>query len=853
MPGRFARAALSAAVIFMLSATVATAAQVELFTVLPSFSPYNVAGRSATIKGIGFTASSTVNFDGVAATTIFIDSRTLVAIIPTAVAAQVGTVHVSDPVNGDSEFFPFFYTGPVLYVSTTGADGNAGTDPLLPKQHLWAAFAAVDAVTPTEIRVEEGQYVESQLRLLNASILSCGWATGFSFRDPDVRVTEINGGRGGFVIRTSGLQNVSAIDGCTIADGLQDGFGGGGVAVSADNTIINNSVISGNVSTITGGGIYWKASSAYGGIPNFSFNVIVGNRAFNKNGGGIGIYANYNTQEVVDVTVTGNHIVGNRSFKGRGGGVSLSTGSYAGYNTGTIRLTDNVISHNSAKIGGGVDSTTYTFGDFYDFTLFNNLINSNTAQGAGGGISFDGLGTHTGSVISNTVADNASGPFQGGGFTIGNVTLDTGFTASDLILWNNFGGDAAGQAIGAITYSLAGTALPGTGNISADPVFVPGQLSEHYLRQSDPNLPDSPAVDAGSTTAVDLSLEPLTTRTDNVTDTGVDDLGYHSLLSIQPSPNPIAVNRVDPATGDINGNDWVLVRGDGFDPGAEVFFDSVLVQEQIYLGHKRILAKPAPHTESFVTVRVINPDATTDTVTSGYVYLDNTAPAWTSTVGIISATGSLDACQRAVLLDWGEAVDLDSPPVVFEVYREECLPPLSTGTPCENFGYIPNATNFQGTTTQTYYVDNNIGVSGQPLEWLYNVRARDSANFFTNKEWNFGKRLALGDSGGTEIPPDEVGDTFRPVWDTPDQFTWSPPTGAIDYGFYRTNDASTYADPNTVPLLITLNTTNNDGDADGLTDTTYTDSASPVPGEAFYYKVSAIDHCGGETLSEILP
>ena len=63
---------------------------------------------------------------------------------------------------------------------------------------------------------------------------------------------------------------------------------------------------------------------------------------------------------------------------------------------------------------------------------------------------------------------------------------------------------------------------------------------------------------------------------------------------------------------------------------------------------------------------------------------------------------------------------------------------------------------------------------------------------------------------------------------------------------------SDYSTIPTLPLLITLDTANNDGDADGLTDTHYTDLGEPIPGEAFYYKVSAVDNCGGETTSEIL-
>ncbi|HXI01844.1 MAG TPA: IPT/TIG domain-containing protein [Candidatus Saccharimonadales bacterium] len=854
MPGRLTRATLGAILVLVLPAGAAAAAQTEVFSVVPAFSPYNVANRSMTLKGIGFTASSAVSFDGVAATTTFINSRTLVAVIPTVGAPKISTITVSDPANGSDDFMPFFYSGPVLYVANTGNDANAGTSPGAPKLTLAATFAAVDGVTPTEIRVAGGYYRESQLSLLNGSVLSCGWAPGFGLRDPDGNVSEIDGGRTSYAIRTSGLMNMTVVDGCTITNGLQDGFGGGGLVISADTTIVNNNVIAGNTSTISGGGIYWRASTAYGGKPTFSNNVIVGNRSHNKNGGGIGVYAFYNTVEDVKIMVSGNQIVGNRSFNGRGGGVSLTTGTYAGYNNGILHLSDNVIAENEAKTGGGVALTTNNYADLYDTSMKNNLIAANMTSGAGGGVAFQGVGTYTGEMTGNTIADNMAGPFQGGGLLIGGgVSLAPGFSASDMILWGNTGEDVAGLGINAVTWSISGTTLSGQGDLSLDPDFVAGQFGGYYLRQNDPNLPDSPAVDAGSGTAGDFSVDPLTTSLDSTGDSGANDMGYHYLGAIPPSSASISVARVDPAVGDIHGNDWILVRGDGFDPGASVFFGGVEATETLYLGYRRILAKPAPHAVGFVTVRVTNPDTTTNTLISGYLYLDDMPPVWTSTVGVISATGGIDQCQRAVLLDWNPATDTDSPPVLYDIYREECTVPTVPGVPCDNFGYIPQPANRIATTDQTYFVDNTMTSSGQAKQWVYAVRAHDSAAFFTNREWNFGKRLALGNAGATETPPEEVGDSLRFVTGDPHSFTWANPTGAINYGFYRTANPSDYTTVPTLPLLITLTALNNDADGDGHTDTAYTDPTDPPLGQAFYYKVSAKDSCSGETISEILP
>ena len=87
-----------------------------------------------------------------------------------------------------------------------------------------------------------------------------------------------------------------------------------------------------------GGGLYWRASTSYGGKPTFSNNVLVGNRAANKNGGAIGLYQSYNTVEPVEIRITSNTIVGNRSTNGRGGGASFNTGTYVGYNANSLDL-----------------------------------------------------------------------------------------------------------------------------------------------------------------------------------------------------------------------------------------------------------------------------------------------------------------------------------------------------------------------------------------------------------------------------------------------------------------------------------------------------------------------------------
>lgn len=831
------------------------AAQVEIFSVAPAFTPFNVAGRTVTVKGIGFTAASVVNFDGVAATpTTYVDSRTLVATVPTVAAAKVSTVTVTDTAHGTDSFYPFMYTGPVLYVALTGNDGNPGTAPGAPKRTLANAMAAVSGTTPTEIRVSAGSYSESQLAILQVTALSCGWAPGFATRDPDRFVTDIDGHRAGYVIRTFGLAAVSAIDGCTIRNGLRDGFGGGAVAITADSPVLNNNVIVGNMSTTQGGGVYFTASTSYGGRTTISNNVILGNRSHGKGGGGFNAYFNYNTQQAVEVSLSGNQIVGNRSVNSRGGGVGITTGSYAGYNNASLEVADNFIGYNRAKTGGGVDVSTLTYGDTLDVAYDNNLVVGNSAQGTAGGVAFQGLGTLLGHINSNTISQNGAGPSQGGGLVIsGSVNVVSTFTATEMILWGNLGGDVLGQAIDRVTYSDSGALLPGTGNISVDPAFVPGPLGSFYLRQNDPNHPDSPAVNAGSVSANERAVEGLTTRRDLTLDSGTADLGYHYAPSGSDSATPISFLRVDPISGDLSGADWVLVRGDGFDLGATVQFGGVAATSTIYLAPTRLLAQPPPHALGLVDVKVVNPDNAFAQSTNAYRYIDNEGPTWVSTVGVVSIQTGVD-CVRSAVVDWNAATDTLSPPVVYEVYREDCVATTSNQVPCANFGYIPSAVSFIASTLETMWVDLNFVSGGQDPKVIYTVRARDSASPTTNKEWNFAKRVSLASKLTTDtVPPSPVGNTLTFQAGSTNVLDWEAGTGATGYAVYRTTVASQFGTPGTVPRLATLTTANNDLNGDGVTDTKYTDFTVPPLGTGLFYRISAIDTCNVETTSELLP
>lgn len=847
------RTALLAALCLIAFPAMAGAADLEVFVVDTAFSPRSVAGQITTIRGIGFTPSTTVSFNAAPGTTNFVDSRTLTVTVPTFGAGTISTVTVSDPVNGDDTFFPYLHTTQTYYVSTAGSDSNNGTSPSTPWRTIFKAMDVVDAITVTEVRVAGGVYLEADTAVWNGVALSCGWDAGFTARDPDAHITVIDAQNTGFAARSAGIQSAEIIDGCTLANGFRDGLGGGGVVVSADSMIVNNSVIVGNTSSLMGGGIYFIISTAYGGTSTFSNNVIIGNRAHNKNGGGIVTYANYNTQEPVRVNVAGNEIVGNRSFKGRGGGVALATSSYAGYNNGVLKMAGNTIAHNRAKTGGGAAVTFFTFGDLYELSVDNNLLFGNLAEGAGGGFAFEGAGMIDGTLSCNTIADNAATPGLAGGLLIdGAMTIIPGFESRDMILWNNAGGDAGGHAYSTTAWSDAGEALPGPGNISQDPLFAEGPLGGYYLTQDDPNSADSPSVDGGSDSAAGLSVDGLTTRIDGGLDAGSADMGYHYRAADGDSPAALSISRLDPSRGDLHGSDWVLIRGDGFDPGASVVFDGIAADGVRFLGNRRLLARPAGHPLGIVDVTVTNPDASFATAAAAFEYVDNHPPVWSTTVGPVILSAGQD-CVRSAVLEWNPAFDLDTPPIVYDVYREECIDSGNTSVPCSNFGYFPRLTNRIGTTFEQHFTDTGFPGGGVDKKWVYAVRARDSASP-ANSEYNFAKKLGtVGTTPGDVTPPPDVGLTLQWITGSTTDMDWAAPVGADRYGLYRELSATPFANPGAMTPFLVLNSANNDLDANGVVDSSWVENDVPAFNQIYFYRITAIDPCGNETTSELLP
>lgn len=285
---------------------------------------------------------------------------------------------------------------------------------------------------------------------------------------------------------------------------------GGGMLMKNSNSLVENNIFEYNHSEGTGGAI----SLANDSDPVIFNNVIRGNTAANM-GGGIfalicgGIYKN-------------NLIVGNTAdyynlyTPDRGGGGFCIRGSSHLY-----ELINNTFFGNRAsriKNGSGfqtMGSAIYLQEAYAEFT--NNIFAGNTN---GEALAEEPSPTVPSSVIlkNNDIYSNSDGNFY-------DAQTDTTY---DLIT------------------DIESLNPGSSGNLSIDPEFVTGSGGRYYLSNKAAGDPvDSPLIDAGSGNAVDHGLSTnWTTRTDDVDDIDVADIGYHYSSTITFStPDVLPVGR----------------------------------------------------------------------------------------------------------------------------------------------------------------------------------------------------------------------------------------------------------------------------------------------------------------------
>jgi hypothetical protein len=336
---------------------------------------------------------------------------------------------------------------------------------------------------------------------------------------PENCVVDCDGTSTGFYFHNFEGSN-SVLDGFTITGGsgrfVCGPYGcsrqGGGIFCYNSSPIIKNCVVTNNTADY-GGGITCGSGSA-----TITDCTIKSNSSFR--GGGIYTFSN--------ATISNCIIINNYAGLDGGGGVYGSK----------LRITNCLIAENSTgrtSHGGGV-TAHYTTGDniITNCTVVNN--SAGDVYGRGGGIT----NYRSDTTITNCIVRGNSAKY-GNQISMGGATANVSYC-------NVQGGESA-------VYVDNGRLNWGPGNIDADPSFVNGPEGDHYLSQITAGQAiHSPCVDVGSDLAANLGMDICTTRTDQIGDAGIVDMGYHYPSTV---PNP-----------DIDGNwhvdllDYTFLAGD---------------------------------------------------------------------------------------------------------------------------------------------------------------------------------------------------------------------------------------------------------------------------------------------------
>ncbi|RLA94590.1 MAG: hypothetical protein DRG83_19565 [Deltaproteobacteria bacterium] len=291
------------------------------------------------------------------------------------------------------------------------------------------------------------------------------------------------------------------------------------------------------------------------------------------------------------VTVIDNQFYKNTATSPYSGGAGMRLTAEDG---AVVTAKNNVIYNNTGYSGGGVVLCSK---DTSQIVFSNNLIHENEARGSwagGGGGSLDSYNSGEIEFSNNTVTANVA-PFSGGGLDIHQHDNGT-INIIDSIIWGNsisgtlafgenlyIGGDSVSSVT--LSYCLFNEAYPSAGwtdgghNITGDtidPLFVTGSLGDYYLSQEGAGQAEtSPCVDAGSDTAANLGLDHMTTRTDEVSDSGIVDIGYHYPAGmVQPVPGDAD------GDGDVDGTDLSgFAAAYGSSPADSSYVDAFVLDE----------------------------------------------------------------------------------------------------------------------------------------------------------------------------------------------------------------------------------------------------------------------------------
>jgi hypothetical protein len=406
---------------------------------------------------------------------------------------------------------------------STGVDVGACTSSASPCQTIQYADDQSSCGDVIHIHGDGGTPYDEAVIVSN----SCTAGNELTFRAWAVTGTPVISSSGGDGMDISGAFII--IDGLRFDSNVGKGIRSG---VGVNNLTVQNSEFVNN----SGRAI----ESAGGGADD---DWVIQNNSFNNNGDSAIVFTGNN------VTIDGNTISGTQANQGI---------EVTGAASGTFTITDNVVSGGLDGFSAGIEiqSTAGT----------SCLISGNRAHAnAGPGIfsrqpaciiknnlaynnGANGIGVEGNNVVveNNTVYNNTdSGLILNGAYTgviiENNILASNGlFGISDMndtnepaesfnLFFANVSGPCQNLDAPKCTDGVNGDI------VGFDPLFVNAAADDFHLSQiaAGQGL-DSPAVDAGSDTAINLGLDTFTTRTDEVPDSGTVDMGYHYSLAAGP-------------------------------------------------------------------------------------------------------------------------------------------------------------------------------------------------------------------------------------------------------------------------------------------------------------------------------
>ncbi len=356
-------------------------------------------------------------------------------------------------------------------------------------------------------------------------------------------VTTIDGNQNGRVVNFKrGEGPDSVIEGFTVTNGRTGGASGSGIYCLDSSPLIRNNIITENKTKSNGAGIACINSSATIMDNMITRNVAWSNDwSYHSNCGG-GIYAWDSNLLIVGNTISCNSVDGGADVVSYGGGI------YCG--ASTVHIIDNIIDQNFAGAtadGGGIYASSCT-----KVVIHNNIITNNDTSSmswsfapSGGGIcgrSNDHVEIKFCTIVGNDASFGAG--IHGCGFGTGSI--------SNCIIWDN---DSKQQVdyCANVTYCDIEGGYSGMGNIDSDPLFYDPGTGDYHLMQ-DPCQPGivNPCVDSGDPGSAQAVGS---TRTDNVDDSGIVDMGYHyngGVTHIVPGSFPSIQGAMDSAAdGDL--------------------------------------------------------------------------------------------------------------------------------------------------------------------------------------------------------------------------------------------------------------------------------------------------------------